>query len=129
MSLFINRLEALADAIVEYSGYRNPESALYQSRNPGGLKAWSPTLLRDLDNYRVFCSFKAGYDALIFDLQRKCSGESHTKLERTSTLKDLITTNGFQPTVVGYVVTFLRRALQDVSISELTPLQYFAEKG
>lgn len=125
--IFINRLESLAEAITAYSGYRDPESALYQARNPGGIKAHSLTVMRDLDNNRVYPSFKAGWDSLLFDLRTKCSGDSHTSLHSTSTLKDLIRVNGFQSTITGYVVTFLRRALQDQAVSEDTTLSFFLE--
>ena len=86
----ISRLDALAEAIMAYSGYRDPESVLYQARNPGALKAHASTVLRDLDNYRVFSCFKAGFDALLSDLKSKCSGTSHTSLTTQSSLKDLI---------------------------------------
>jgi hypothetical protein len=121
----VNRIEALADAITEYSGYRNPESVLYQARNPGALKAHAVTVLRDLDNYRVYPCFKAGWDSLLADLKAKCSGRSHTSLTQQSTLKDLLAVNGFQPTVCGYVVKFIRRALQDQTITDQTPLEFF----
>lgn len=125
--IFINRLECLAEAIIAYSGYQNPESVLYAARNPGALKAHSMTVMCDLENYRQFMSFKSGWDALLFDLRKKCSGTSHTSLTPTSTLKDLIRVNGFQFTITGYVVTFLRRALQDQAVSEDTTLSFFTE--
>ncbi len=123
----ITRLEALADAITDISGYHTPESAVYKARNPGALRAYSQTVLSDLDNYRVFSSFRAGYDALIFDLKTKCAGKSHTHLETTSTLKELILTNGFEPALVKKVVNFLRRALEDQEFSEATTLSFFLE--
>lgn len=121
----ITRIEALADAITEISGYRNPESAVYQARNPGALRAHSTTVLSDLDNYRVYSSFRSGWDSLVFDLKTKCSGNSHTHLQTTSTLKDLVLTNGFEQALVKKVVNFLRRSLQDQAITEETQLCFF----
>lgn len=125
--IFVNRLEALAEGIMAYSGYRDPGSELFQARNPGGLRAYSPTVMRDLENYRQFTSLKSGWDALLFDLRTKCSGDSHTSLTPDSTLKDLIRVNGFQFTIASYVATFLQRALQDQTVSENTTLAFFLE--
>ncbi len=123
--MLVSRLEALAEAFTEYSGYRDVQGKLYQLRNPGGLHAYDPVQMRDLDNYRGFTSFKGGFQALIFDLERKCSGNSHTKLEKESKLRELVVTNGFQHTVTGYVVKFLRKALDDTTIDENTPIGWF----
>lgn len=121
----IDKLESLADAITEYSGYRNPESDLYQARNPGGLKAWDVFRMRDLNGFRVYSSFKGGYASLVEDLRAKCEGKSHTTLTPQSSLKDLMGVNGYPEGMCGYVVKFVRRALQDQSINEHTEISYF----
>jgi len=121
----VSRLEALADAIVHYSGWDNPESELYQDRNPGGLKAFSPKHARDLKGLRVFKSLTDGYQALLFDLAIKCVGRSNTHLKIESTLRDLICALGFPGTTAQYVARFLRRALRDDTISEKTQVNYF----
>lgn len=123
----IHRLDSLAEAIMAYSGYRDPEGVLYQARNPGALRAHAVTVLRDLDNYRVFSCFKAGFDALMADLRTKCSGQSHTSLTQQSTLRDLIKVNGLPLTISGYLVTFLRKALQDQTLTDQIHLGFFLE--
>ena len=123
----ITRIEALAEAIMEYSGYRDPEGALFQARNPGGLKAHAPTVLQDIEGNRVFASMKSGWDALLYDLRVKCSGQSHTALTSQSSVKDLLLTNGFEKVLVRKVINFVRRALQDQGITEETELSFFGE--
>jgi hypothetical protein len=122
--MLVSRLEALAEAITEFSGYRNPEGQLYQLRNPGALRAYDSVRMRDLDGYRAFTSYKGGFDALVTDLRIKCSGRSHTTLQVTSTLRDLIAVNRLNVEAF-HIVKFLRRALNDQSIEAITPLEFF----
>lgn len=124
----VRRLEALADAIMRYSGYNDPESASYQSRNPGALKAISDKHARDPKGLRVFRSALDGYQALLFDLAIKCVGRSRTRLKSDSTLKDLMLAYGQPESAAGYVAKFLKRALNDSSISDKTPLRFFVEE-
>jgi hypothetical protein len=77
--IMVSRLEALADSIVHYSKWSDPESLAYQNRNPGELLAVSPKHPRDVDGKRIFRSFMDGYQALIFDLAIKCSAVAHAR--------------------------------------------------
>lgn len=123
----VKRLEALADAIVHHSGWHDPESAPYQSRNPGGLRAVSPKHAKDAAGLRIFRSALDGYQALLFDLAVKCVGRSRTRLKPTSTLRDLILAYGKPEGTAGYVVKYLKRALKDSTITERVMLAYFTE--
>jgi hypothetical protein len=40
-------LEALVEALIHYSGYRDPKSPVYQARNPGDLQAFRPDQVKD----------------------------------------------------------------------------------
>lgn len=123
----MKKLEALADAIVSLSGYRNPESSVYQARNPGALKAFSPKHPRTIEGLRIFNSHLDGYQALLYDLEIKCSGQSHTRLKGASTLRDLVLARGEPETTAQYIVKYLRRALNDREINVTTPLSTFLE--
>lgn len=123
----MNRIEALADAIINYSGYNNPESEAYKARNPGLLKVYTFKHLKTENAVRIFKSALDGYQALLFDLSIKCHGKSRTRLKPTSTLHDLIEVYGHHDLTAQYVAKFLRRALCDEKISESTQLSYFIE--
>jgi len=123
----MRRLEALADGIARYSGYYDPESEVYQARNPGSLKARSLGQAATPSGKRVFKSHIDGYQALIFDLAIKCSGRSNTALRPTSTLRELLLSYGQPATAAIYVAKYLRRALLDHSINPDTPLEFFLE--
>jgi hypothetical protein len=114
--------DALVDAIVQYSGYRVPGSAIHKARNPGGLKAFGGTKTRDAENYRVFKSDIDGLQALKFDVQLKITGRARVKCE---TLSDLAT--AYHAPIKSWV-TFLRQALSDPTISAKSPLTIFTEK-
>ncbi len=120
-------LEALADALAKYSGWHDPESAAYQNRNPGALKAFTMKHHRDEAGMRVFYSHMDGYQALLFDLTVKCSGMSRTRLKKASVLRDLMVVYGQPATAADYVAKFLRKAMRDQCISADTPLSQFVE--
>lgn len=123
----VTRIEALADAISRYTGYYDPDSEVYQARNPGALPAISSKHPQDAKGRRVFRSVMDGYQALLFDLAVKCSGRSKTRLKPESTLRDLILAYGNPESATKPVVKFLRRALHDNDLSEQTSLGYFLE--
>lgn len=124
----LKRLEALADAIARYTGWYDPESPVYQNRNPLALKAHSPQHPRDINGLRQFQSVLDGYQAGLFDLSIKCSGKSRTRLKPESTLLDLMLAYGHPATMADYVAKYLKRALQDSTISKTTQLSYFLEQ-
>lgn len=125
--MIVSRLEALADAIMKYSGYGDPESDNYRFRNPGSLRGFTDKHLTAPDGKRVFKSFLDGYQALLFDLKVKCTGKSNTRLTQESSLTDLMTVYGQPATSAKYIAKFLKRALDDQSITDKTPLKFFVE--
>lgn len=123
----MKKIEALADAIAYYCAAHDPTSIAFRNRNPGLLMAISPKHSRDEHGYRVFASFVDGYRALLFDLQVKCSGRSNAKLTPESTLTDLLNAMKHRKGMADSVASYLRKALEDESISAETPLAYFLE--
>lgn len=123
--MLVTPIEALAEAIASNTTYRDPASALYQTRNPGALRAFSQKRMQDSDKLRVFKTFTGGFNALVADLRIKCEGRSNSGLTVDSTLKELITVYQHPHSMTAYVVMFLRKALNDSSISEDTQLAFF----
>jgi len=121
----VNRLEALADAISHYSGYRDPSHPSYANRNPGRLRKFLVHQKADLEGMRVFDKHVDGYTALLFDLEVKCSGKSRTGLKGESPLKELLYTLDFGEESIRYPVSFLRKALQVEDLNADTPLMFF----
>jgi hypothetical protein len=82
-------LEALADAIMQFEGWKR-DSRSWRNRNPGNLRPYNSTANMPVDdaNYRIFKSLVDGYAALRVDLQSKFNG-SHG-LTRESKLIDLL---------------------------------------
>lgn len=123
----MNKLEALADAIISVSGYLNPESETYSVRNPGALKAVSPRHIRTNSGLRVFNKALDGYAALLYDLETKCKGDSRSGVTEESTLEELCHVMGFIDGTAKEVAKFLNKASSyyfDVS----TKLGYFLEE-
>lgn len=123
----MDRVEILADAIVAYSGYKDPTSDCYKARNPGALKAFS-IKHRRLDNgLRVFESHLAGYDALLFDLRTKINDRSDSGIKSTSPFRELAYALGFKQAAVRSLLKFIRRATGDDTITADTAILYFKE--
>jgi hypothetical protein len=112
-------LEALAEAIVNVSGYREPGSALYDARNPGGLKDMVT------GQPRVFRSVIDGMQALFYDVELKCSGRSRAHLLPTDTLVHLANSYNLPITTATAWSHYLRRALHEDTIRATTPLSFF----
>ena len=123
----IPRIHALVDAFSKMNGAGEPQSDAYRLRNPLLLKAFSPKHERDEKGLRRFRSLTSGIDNGIIDLQIKCSGKSFFKIGPNSTLKDLVCLYGNPATAASYIVNFLRRALEDDSVTEQTNLSWFLE--
>ena len=121
------KLEALAEAVVAYSGYLQPDSALHAARNPGGLKALGATQSRDDKGNRTFRSVLDGYQALLYDVELKATGKSRAQLRPDQSLIDLSAAYNLPITTASAWSRFLRQALSDSSISAKTPLSYFLE--
>lgn len=116
--------DALIDAIVHYSGYRVPGSAVHKARNPGALKAYSPVAKRDEEGNRIFKSEIDGLQALKFDVRLKIGGKAKAKC---SNLNELAAAFNQPPTQAKAWAGFLRLALGDDSVNGKTSLEYFTE--
>jgi len=84
----INPLEALADAIMTFEGW-HVSSVSYRNRNPGNLRDSKFKSGVDAKGYAIFDSFAQGYQALLYDLRAKVTGQSKHKLTPDSSLQDL----------------------------------------
>jgi hypothetical protein len=125
MAAYNKKVEALAEGIVRLTGYSDPTSALYQARNPGGIKASSPEQKQTKEGYRQFGSVIDGYQSLFMNLSVMLSGKSKCRLTPSSPLSDLA--RQFHITVARPLVLFLRAALKDETLTANTPLSYFQE--
>ncbi len=123
----MRRIEALADGLMRYSGYNDPDSAACRNRNPGLLRAFSSHQRRDEEGYRIFNSLIDGYRALLFDLVLKCGGKSNSRLAADSTLRDLMIAYRFPPNMASPVSSFLRHIPGNEEVNERTTLRYFVE--
>lgn len=122
------RFEALVLAIGKMNGsFDDPDSRAFKLCNPLLLKTWRPEKKFDSENYRIFSSVMGGFKAGVADLQAKCSGKNN-RLTLENTLRDLLAIFGFSNEAsVRKIVLFLRRALQDETISLNTPISWFQE--
>jgi len=122
------RIEALVLAIGKMNGFfDDPESKAFKLCNPLLLKTYRPEKKVDSENYRVFSSVMGGFKAGIADIQAKSSGKNN-RLNANNILKDILAVFGFtNEQTQKKIVLFLRRALQDESISTNTPLSWFLE--
>ena len=76
----------------------------------------------------MFKSWSAGYHAACYDARIKISGDSRAGIKKGDKLENFLRVmkidNKFSQ---KQVVEFLRRALEDESITSETPLSYFRE--
>jgi hypothetical protein len=121
------KIEALAEAIADTSGYRNPDNALHAARNPGGLLAFSPTHKKNDAGHRVFNSMLDGWQALMFDIEVKLAGRSRAKLGAVNTLGDFATAYGQPATAAQAWAKYMRRALAVEGVTHKTTLDFFME--
>lgn len=152
----MNRLEALADAIIAHNNYSLPDHPQYQFRNPLGLQMFCPhacyfkncpeckngdfptqhTYGRTVNfkkydkdsGLRIYNNHIQGYQAGIQDLLIKCSGKSKSKVRDSSTIRELIRSYCLPDGTAIPVVRFLRKALRDETISDKTPISFFLEE-
>jgi hypothetical protein len=124
----VKRIESIADAIGRLHGIHNPESLSYQLRNPLLLKSYAKLGRHqvDSDGLRVFGSLLAGLKAGLYDLELKLKGLSRAGLKPSDVLKNLLGCYGIhEKAAVDNIVAFIRRAIQDESVSANTPLEFF----
>lgn len=130
----MDRLEALADALMKLNGWTDPTSQAYRNRNPLLLKAYSLSRVQEQDarGVRIFGSLLGGYRAGLHDLYEKCGGRSRAKLATDAPLRNLLGVYGAgHPVAERHVLVFLRAALQlDLATDDLhagTPLGWFLQ--
>lgn len=125
------KLEALVDAIARLNSLHNPESKAYRLKNPLLLRSYALLGRHDTDSdgLRVFTSILGGLKAAHFDCQLKVNGLSRAGLKPTDRLRNLLGVyNIHEKQAIDTVVAFLRRALEDQSISADTTLSFFSSK-
>ena len=124
----MRKIEALADSIIAYNGSNDPMSPLYKGRNPGGLKAFAEKHSKDAAGNRTFKTWLDGYQALLFDLKVKCGGKSHNKRLTPESNLGALATSLYMPESTGpYMAKFLKKALDDESITKDTAIGTFME--
>lgn len=126
----LNKYEAIVDAIARANGFHDPTSDCYKLRNPLMIRSFARPGKHETDEQgrRIFTSLLSGYKAALFDVELKITGKSRAGLKPTDTLANLLGVYGIkEPGGVGYVVSFLRRALDNQTLAAETPLSYFIE--
>lgn len=127
----VNKIEALLDAIGRLNQIGVPESLAYKLRNPLLLKSYAKLgrHTTNSDGLRTFTSLLAGLKAGIFDLELKLKGLSRAGLKSTDQLRNLLGVYGIhEKAAIDNIVAFIRRAINDESVSATTPLSFFIEK-
>lgn len=128
----VNRIEALLDSIAALKGAStNPDSELYQIRNPIGVLSFSRPGKTEINEkgQRVFGSWLAGYRAAAYDIDLKVRGLSRAGIKREDQLQNVLRVYGVDSKLaMSQVCKFLRRALKNQDISPETPLTYFYEE-
>lgn len=126
----------LARAMAEFEGYYIEDSRAQRNRNPLNLR-WSPECYEyDSDSFCKFITPEIGWEAGLWDLDKKCRGYTRTGLTPTSTIKDLIFvwTEDNKQEYLNYVVKKLKIGfefqLKDFSLKQpnLT-LEKYLKKG
>ena len=122
------KIEALLDAIGQLRGWSNPDSPVYQSKNPLGVKSFALLGRHEVDDEgrRIFSSQLAGIKAGLFDLELKIRGESRANVKVTDHLSNLLRVYEITE-ILGQqkVLKWFRRAISDSTVTLDTPLLYF----
>lgn len=84
----MNSIDKLCEAIMKYEGL-HPGSVAYRNSNPGNLRASPMAAGKDSRGYCIFNTFAEGWNALVWDISRKCQGFTRTGLGPTSTVAEL----------------------------------------
>lgn len=124
----LSKYEALVDAIGRANGLADPESPCYLLRNPLMIRSFARPGKHETDDQgrRIFSSLLSGYKAALFDIELKITGKSRAGLTPDSTLTNLLAVYGIKELGgISTIVSFLRRALKDSTLSGSTPLSYF----
>jgi hypothetical protein len=125
----VNRIEAVVDALAFTHKAYQGDSLAYILRNPALLKSFSRPGKNEVndDRYRVFETYLGGYSSACWEIKLKVDGKSNSGLKTDDKLRNLLGVMGVnQEKDILTVVSFLKKALGDPSISISTPLSYFA---
>jgi hypothetical protein len=125
-----DKIESLVDALSFVNMAYKADSLAYRLRNPALLRSFGRPGKNEIDEngYRIYPTFRAGYQSAVFDAVIKISGRSNSGINKTDLLRNLLGVYGInQDKDQTQVVSFLRKALQNPDISLQTPLSYFAE--
>lgn len=124
----VNKLEALVDAIGKLNGANNPETECYAIRNPLMIRSFARPGKHEVNDtgIRVFNSWLSGLKASYFDIELKVNGTSRAGLKPTDSLESLLRVYGIKELGgINQVVSFLKRALKNDTLTRDTPLSYF----
>lgn len=127
----VPHVEALVDAIAKRNRIEVPSSLAYQLRSPLLIKSFAKPGKHVLDpeGRRIFPSLLSGYKASVYDMELKVRGQSRAGLKPTDKLKNLLGVYGIKDYIeVDSIVSFLRHALKDSTISRDTSLSYFVQE-
>jgi len=127
----MKKLEHLVLAIGRFHGVMDPSSEAYKLANPLLLRSFAlpgKHLINEA-GIRIFDSLLNGLKAAMFDIELKASGKSRANAGPDSTLEHFLKCYGINSSAgCDHIVTFLRRALADETISRHTLMVYFADK-
>ena len=126
----VSKIEALLDALGRVNGINDPESECYQMRNILMVRSFARLGKHEVNSEgrRIFTSLLSGYKAALFDLSVKLAGKSRAKVGPDSTLEELLRVYGIKELGgIQNVVSFIRRALKDQSVSRTTKLSFFLD--
>jgi hypothetical protein len=127
----MKKIEHIVNAIAKLNGIHDPESRSYILANPLLLRSFAlpGKHVVDTEGIRVFDSLLNGYKAAMFDIDLKASGKSRANAGPNSSLEDFLRCYEIKSSLaVENVVSFLRRALNDETISKHTLISYFLEE-
>lgn len=131
-SKMINRIEVIVDAIGRLNCSHDPTSLSYRLRNPLLLKSFALPGRHSVElesGCRIFDTFLGGYKSACFDVSLKLKGLSRAGLKPQDQLRNLLGCYGISSKqAIDTVVNFIRRALNDQSISADTLLSFFLEE-
>lgn len=122
------KVEKLMLAIAEYEGWYPPAKGLpaggsraYRNHNPGNLRK-SPFSCGEIEGFAIFRNDFVGYMALHWDLMQKAHGNTSTKLNSESTIRELIFTYA-PPSDANDSEKYLKFVLDKTNFKEDTKLK------
>ena len=113
-----SNLLKLARAMAEFEGWHYQDknggagshaSISWRNHNPGNLRS-SPWALGTADGFAFFVNDEVGFNALVWDLHQKATGNTSTGLNGSSTIYQLIKKYSAEPEeIVLRYATFVER--------------------